>query len=63
MKARNLHVKELIKPNTRQTSAEATIAALEAQPRFNSQPKEGNLKIEGETLEETALGETEGILW
>ena len=57
MQVRKRHEQQGIKHAVKHTSAEATIAALEAQLRINSQTMEGDLKQKkGETPEEAAWG-------
>ena len=52
MQVKKLYEWQAIKPAAMQTSAEARIAALEAQLWINSQPEKGNAKHMGETPEE-----------
>ena len=57
MQLHKLHEQQGIKPATKQTSADARIAALEAKLGIASQPKEGNAKKkEGEIPKEPAQG-------
>ena len=65
MQVKKMHEQQGIKLVMKQTSADARIAALEAQLRISSQPKEEESNVrkkKGETSEEPAWGETEGIL-
>ena len=55
MWATKLQEQQDIKPTSKQFSAEARIAAFEAQPRINSHLEEGNVvKEEGNTHPESA---------
>ena len=61
MQDRRQHEQQGIKPVTMQTSADASIAALEAKLGIRSQPKEGDVKkTEGETPKEPAWGRNRG---
>ena len=70
MQVKKLHEMQGIKLAVKQTSAEARIIALEAQLGINSQPKKGDVKLEGETPE-TSVGKNQrescnnlqGIMW
>ena len=61
MQVHKLHEQQGIKLAVKQTSADASIAALEAKLGINSQPKEGDVKKKkGEAPKEPACGRNGG---